>query len=53
MFWISSAVIGMSVLFIKFGELLVMTGVLSMALKASLIVVVLLAGLLTWRWCMR
>jgi hypothetical protein len=52
MFWISSAVIGMSVLLIKFGELSVMTGVLTMALKALSGLVVLLVGLLTWRWCM-
>jgi hypothetical protein len=51
MFWLSLGVIGMSTLLIKFGEMLVMTGVLAMTLKGSLVVIVLLAGLLTWRWC--
>jgi hypothetical protein len=51
MFLISSAVIAMSVLLIKFGEMSVMTVVLAMALKALSGLVVLLAGLLTWRWC--
>ncbi len=53
MFWISSAVIGMSVLLIKFGELSVMNVVMAMALKALSGLVVLLAGLFTWHWCMR
>ncbi len=51
MFWISSAVLGMSVLLIKFGELSIMTVVLAIALKAISGLVVLLAGLLAWRWC--
>ena len=50
MFWISLAVIAMSTLLIKLGALSVMTGVLSLALKASLVLIVLLAGLLLWRW---
>jgi len=50
MFWISSAVIVMSTLFIKLGALLVITGVLAMALKASLGVILALAGLLIWCW---
>ena len=50
MFWISLAVIAMSTLLIKLGALSVTAGVLSMALKGSLVLIVLLAGLLLWRW---
>jgi membrane protein implicated in regulation of membrane protease activity len=50
MFWLSLGVIGLSALLIKFGMLSVMTGVLSVDLKVSLVLIVLLAVLLVWLW---
>ena len=48
MFWI--AAIAISALLIKLGALSVAFVVLATALKIALIVIVLLAGLLLWRW---
>jgi len=50
MFWISCVVIAMSTLLVKLGALSVMTAVLSVSLKASLVLVVALSGVLVWRW---
>jgi hypothetical protein len=50
MFLISMGVIGLSTFLVQFGKMSVMNGVLSMALKMSLVLIVLLAALLIWRW---
>lgn len=50
MFWTFMIVTVMSFLLTKLGAISVMAGVLAMALKASLLVLIILAGLLVWRW---
>ena len=53
MFWISCAVIAAGTLLIKLGALSVTVTVMSTALKVSLVLIVLLAGILLWRWYSR
>jgi len=50
MIWIFLIVTAMSTLLIKLGAVSLMAGLLSMALKAALVVILVLAGLLLWRY---
>lgn len=50
MFWITIVVISLGTLLIKLGALSVAVAVLAAAFKVSLFVIVILAGLLVWRW---
>ena len=50
MFWIACTVIAASTLLIKLGAMSLTVSVMSVALKVSLVLIVLLAGLLLWRW---
>lgn len=50
MFWIFCAVIAAGTLLIKLGAMSVTVTVMSTALKVALALIVLLAGLLLWRW---
>ncbi len=50
MIWVFLIVTVVSSLLIKLGAVSVMAGLLAMALKASVILVLVLAGVLFWRW---
>jgi len=50
MFWISLAVLAAGTLLIKLGALSVTVTVMSATLKVALVLIVLLAGILVWRW---
>ena len=51
MFWISLAIIVIGTLLINLGAMSVMITLLTGAFKVALVVILFLAGLITWRWC--
>jgi len=50
MLWIPLGIIVGSALLIKFGSLIVTVAILEMALKAVLALLLIMSGLLAWRW---